>query len=425
MVDDMRNKCWECRGDSRPANQFGGDDSSLQVEVGQNVPAPRSWSKQALEERQRWAFNRWPNAQAIEGGNALDSPDSLRGNIESQIGWSVIPVGLVGPLRVKGTSINEDCYVPLATTEGALVASFSRGAGAITESGGALSLCVREGVQRAPSFRFRNAMESVAMMQLVNAGADRWKAIVWQQSKNAELVEIRVHLEGNLVTLVFDYTTGDAAGQNMVTFCTEAVVSEMLRSLEIKPCDWYIEGNLSGDKKASSISLSGARGKKIVSEVELTAQALRKLSVTSGQMMRYWEICVVNGVLSGSVGANGHYANGLAAFMLCTGQDVACVAEAAIGCTRMEKRGESLYVAVSLPNLIVGTVGGGTSLATAQACLSIVGCQGTGKARRLAEIAGALVLAGEISIAAAMCSKDFTRAHKILGRKKGKRPLSG
>lgn len=403
--------------------ELGRDEEDSNREV--HLPAERSWSSTALEERQRWLSNRWPCSSALSLSHTADEPESLRGNIERQIGWVTVPVGLVGPLKVRGTDFQDDCYIPMATTEGALVASYSRGAKAITDSGGALSLCIQEGVQRAPSFLFRNSLESINFIQEVLSQIDRWKHVVSLHSRYAKLIDIKPKHEGALVTLIFEYLTGDAAGQNMVTFCTDMVAKEILSSTEMTPTEWYIEGNLSGDKKASAISLGGVRGKKIISEIELDSRALKALSVTASQMMLYWGISITNGIASGSVGVNGHFANGLAAMMLSTGQDIACVGEASIGCTRMEKRGTSLYVSVSLPNLILGTVGGGTGLNTAQACLSILGCRGSGKARRLAEIAGALTLAGEISIVAALCSKDFTRAHKLFGRKKTKSRANG
>ena len=133
-------------------------------------------------------------------------------------------------------------------------------------------------------------------------------------------------------------------------------------------------------------------------------------------MCDYWRMSFVAGVQQGSIGVSGHIANGIAALFLATGQDVACVSEARVGITRMETRGDDLYIALTLPNLIVGTVGGGTRLPTAQECLAIMDCVGTGKAARLAEIAAAMALAGEISIMGALCAGEFAQAHASLGR---------
>lgn len=386
----------------------------------QDLPSPRSWTAKALKARQQWLADHYPKALDLCEARCT-SPENLRGNIERQIGWVALPVGLAGPLKLRGTAVDETLHIPMATTEGALIASFSRGASAISQSGGALSLCVSEGVQRTPCLLFETALEAVQFVHFLTGTLTQWQEIVKQNSNYAQLSDLRYQLEGAMLTLVCEYTTGDAAGQNMVTFATETWLSQALNQSPIKPRQWYIEGNLSGDKKASSISLQRVRGKKVVAETVLNASSLQSLGVNADQMMRYWEISAINGILSGSVGVNGHYANGLAALMLATGQDMACVGEASIGCTRMEKRGEELYVSVSMPGLILGTVGGGTHLPGAQAALELLGCVGNGKARRLAEIAGGLALCGEISIIAALCAHDFSRAHLLYGRPRSKK----
>jgi hydroxymethylglutaryl-CoA reductase (NADPH) len=136
-------------------------------------------------------------------------------------------------------------------------------------------------------------------------------------------------------------------------------------------------------------------------------------------MAEYWQASTVGTIQTGSIGAQGHYANGLAALFIATGQDAACVSEASVGITRMEVTADGgLYAAVTLPNLIVGTVGGGTGLPTQRECLELMDCYGSGKARKFAEICAAVVLSGELSIAAALSVGHFTSAHQKLGRKK-------
>ena len=204
----------------------------------------------------------------------------------------------------------------------------------------------------------------------------------------------------------------------MVTFCTQAACEYILKKAPLKPLQWFIEANMSGDKKATMQSLIQTRGKKVVSEVILPARLVRKaLRTTAQTMAEYWRMSFTGGAQTGSVGVGGHMANGLAAIFLACGQDIACVAEAATGVTRMEKtkKGE-LHVTVTLPNLIVGTVGGGTGLPTARECLNILGCTGEGSARKLAEICAALVLAGEISMIGAICAGEFVNAHQSFGR---------
>jgi len=225
-------------------------------------------------------------------------------------------------------------------------------------------------------------------------------------------------LKVNQVILTFEYATGDAAGQNMVTICTDAICKYIVNNCPLKPTYWYIESNYSGDKKANVISLNSVRGKKVIAECVVKDEILKNtLKTTAQAVAQYWRASTMATIQSGSIGTQGHFANGLAALFLATGQDVACVSEAAVGITRMEVRNENdLYISVTAPNLIVGTVGGGTKFATQNECLSIMDCAGSGKAKKFAEICGALLLCGELSIAAAIAEGHFTSAHQKLGR---------
>jgi hydroxymethylglutaryl-CoA reductase (NADPH) len=229
-----------------------------------------------------------------------------------------------------------------------------------------------------------------------------------------------VTLEGKYVYLHFEYTTGDAAGQNMVTLATDAACRHIIAESPVKPQHWFIESNMSGDKKATAMSLLFVRGKKVTAEIVIPRKLVtRVLHTTPEKIMEYWKMSFVAGVQSGSIGVQGHYANGLAALFIACGQDAACVSEASVGITRVDvdERGD-LYVSVTLPNLIVGTVGGGTDLPTQRECLQMLGCKGEGTSRAFAEICAATVLAGEISIMGALASGQFTEAHRRYGRKK-------
>jgi hydroxymethylglutaryl-CoA reductase (NADPH) len=344
----------------------------------------------------------------------------LNGNIENYIGMSMIPTGIIGPLRVTGSAAKGDFFIPLATSEGALVASYHRGAKACYMAGGATSICLVEGVQRSPLFKFANLGDLGLFITWVLQQMDIFKKITAQTSRFARLMDMKSNIEGNHLILTFEFHTGDASGQNMVTICTDAICQFIVENAPVSPLFWFIESNYSGDKKATALSFTNVRGKKVTTEIVLSEKIVNEvLKTTAEAMAEYWRSSTVAVIQSGAIGAQGHYANGLTALFIATGQDAACVAEASTGITRMENQKDgSLYASVTLPNLIVGTVGGGTSLPTQKECLELMECYGQGHARKFAEICGALVLAGELSIAAALSAGHFSSAHKKFGRKK-------
>jgi hydroxymethylglutaryl-CoA reductase (NADPH) len=344
-------------------------------------------------------------------------PGELAGNIENFIGMAQVPVGLIGPLRVSGVHTRDDVYVPLATSEGALVASYNRGARLVSRSGGVVCLVTQEHVQRAPAFAFDSLADAAHFAMWAVDQVEIFRRVAATRTAHGRLLDMMTHVQANNVYLIFSYSTGDAAGQNMVTFCTAAILQDILERSPVKPTYSFLEGNLSGDKKATALSFLHGRGRTVTAEALLPRAAVEKgLRTTPERMCDYWRMSFVAGVQQGSIGVSGHIANGITALFLATGQDVACVSEASVGITRMELKGEDLYVALTLPNLIVGTVGGGTRLPTARECLRILDCEGAGKAGRLAEITAAVALAGEVSIVGALCSGEFDQAHLRLGR---------
>jgi len=368
----------------------------------------------------RWELQGMPAASrdALADERAIGEREAYARNIENFIGTVRVPVGLAGPLRVNGVHALGDYYVPLATTEAALVASYSRGALAITESGGCSCAVLNEGVTRAPGFAFETLADAVTFVAWASMSFEGIKQAAAQTTKHGELVDMNLTVEGNNVHVQLEFLTGDAAGQNMVTIATEAACAHLVERSPVRPRYWFVEANMSGDKKATTHSFMSVRGKKVSAEVNVPAAVIeRRLHTTAKAMADYARMSVMGGVMSGSIGVQGHYANGLAALFIACGQDAACVAEAAVGVTRFEVREDGgLYAAVTLPNLIVGTVGGGTKLPTQKACLDILGLSGTGHARAFAEVAAGLALAGELSIIAALTAGHFTRAHQRLAR---------
>lgn len=360
------------------------------------------------------------NTDYISGKKSIADPDSYIGNIENFIGLAQIPIGIAGPLLINGTQASGDYFIPMATTEGALIASYSRGMKICRMSGGIASVCLVEGVQRSPYFKFETIVQVGHFIKWVHQRYDTMVKIVSESSNYAELKELKTNIEGNSVILTFEYYTGDASGQNMVTICTDKICKYILANFDIEPVEWYIESNYSGDKKATSVSFANVRGKKVVAEIKINKDLVTGiLKTTPEAIAKYWQASTLAVTQSGAIGAQGHIANCLAAIFIACGQDVACISESSVGLTRMEVTASGdLYTSLTLPSLMIGTVGGGTSLPTQQECLQILDCAGAGKAKKFAEICCAVALAGEISIAAAMSADHFTSAHQDLGRKK-------
>jgi hydroxymethylglutaryl-CoA reductase (NADPH) len=235
---------------------------------------------------------------------AQDQLERYEHNVENYIGTLRLPVGVIGPLRVNGIFAKGDFYVPLATSEAALVASYGRGARLISSVGGATTGTLAEGVHRSPGFAFASTTEAGLFVAWVCQNFEMLKAAAETTTRHGKLVELSPHVEGDHVYLVCSYTTGDAAGQNMVTIATEAVCAAILEASPVKPVYWFVEANFSGDKKASAMSFVGVRGRKVTASVELPGAEIEKqLHTTARRMEEYWRMSALGGVMSGSIGA--------------------------------------------------------------------------------------------------------------------------
>jgi len=378
------------------------------------LPGGTAVTDERVEERRR----------AVGAPEALGAAgaETFAKNIENFIGTLTVPVGVAGPLRVNGLFAQDDYFVPLATTEAALVASFDRGSRVLTEAGGCAVMLVNEGVTRAPGFAFRSMADAGEFVVWASGKYEEFRAVAEATTRFGRLIDVRFNGEANHVYLQLEFSTGAAAGQNMVTIATQAVCEFIVAHTPVQPEYHFVEANFSGDKKASALSFSSVRGRKVCAEAVLSPELVqRRLHTTAARMVDYWRMSALGGVMSGTIGVQGHYANGLAALYLATGQDAACVAESAVGITRFELRADgALYAAVTLPNIIVGTVGGGTGLPGQRACLEILRLSQPGDANALAEICAAVALAGEISIIGALSAQEFTRAHSR--RARGRKP---
>src|SRR5580693_6526659 len=300
------------------------------------IPGGSSTSPIAMDKR--WQLLNLPEARhELLDHRTAEQADTYQNNIENLIGTVKVPVGLAGPLRVRGMFASGDYYIPLATTEAALVASYSRGSQAITEAGGCVSILLHEGMRRSPGFAFRSLKEAGLFAIWCIDQRAALGAAAATTTKHGELIDLGIAIEGNHVYLILEFTTGDASGQNMVTIATQAICEHIAAHSPITPQFYCVEANLSGDKKATAHSFVTVRGKKVSAEITLPAEIVKnKLNSTPQQMERYWRISSIGAVQSGSIGIQGHFANALTALYIACGQDPACVAESSVGVTRFE-----------------------------------------------------------------------------------------
>lgn len=355
----------------------------------------------------------------LADAETVQQVEAYTGNIENMIGTVKVPVGVIGPLRVNGVHANGDFFVPMATTEAALVASYGRGAAAVGKAGGVSVATLGEGTVRTPVFRFASIAQAGLFVNWIVEHIEELRGAAEATTRHGKLIAVDPTIDGELVFLRCRYATGDAAGQNIATFATDALCRKAMDLTPVTPRSWFLEGNFSGDKKASFLGVAMGRGRRVTAQVDIPSAIVQSvLGVTVERILEYGRIANLGSLMSGQIGAQAHYSNGLAAFYLATGQDAASVAESAVGFTRMEATDTGLLVSVTLPNLMVGSVGGGTHLPSQAAGLDILGLRGAGKAAALAEVAAALCLCGELSLTAAVAGGQFCTAHRRLARRR-------
>ena len=348
----------------------------------------------------------------------------IQNNIESFIGTVEIPLGLIGPLLfIDKNNTKELVHSAVATTEGALVASLNRGAKAISESGGFEAHIVHQKMVRTPMYTFKRLSESIAFDEWIKRNFQKIKDQAQMHSNHAELLEIKSVIIGKIVHLKFAYSTSDASGQNMTTSCTWNACLwieenfELATSIEI--LNFVIEGNGASDKKVSFYAMQNGRGCHVISECFLTNEVIEKtLRTNAKEMFSSYNNSLSISRLDGMVGHNVNVANAIAGIYASTGQDLACIHESSIGILQIELTKEGLYLSLVLPNLVIGTVGGGTHLPVPSRILELMGCKGAGKVERFAKLIAGFAMSIEISTLAAIVSGQFARAHQKLGRNK-------
>jgi len=344
-------------------------------------------------------------------------PSILPGNIEHFTGVAQVPIGIAGPMLVDGEHAQGEFYVPLATTEGTLVASYNRGMKMLREAGGVKTTILDDAMQRAPAFVFEDARGARAFGEWLNAHFAEIKRAAESTTRSGRLRRIEQYSASRILFTRFDYTTGDAAGQNLTSKATAAACAWITSNYE-GITDFYLESNFATDKKSSQVNILRTRGKRVVAEATLPGALVEEhMHTTAAKIFRARQVSNLGGFMSG-VNNNGlHSANAIAALFIATGQDAGNVAEssAALNFSEPLANGD-YYVSITLPSLIVATYGGGTGLATQRECLELLGCHGAGKVGKLAEIVAATVLCGELSLGWAIIAEEWVRAHDTLGR---------
>ncbi|MFN8129132.1 MAG: hydroxymethylglutaryl-CoA reductase [Candidatus Nanopelagicales bacterium] len=384
------------------------------------LPVPRDldndYTREQAQRRREFAHEQ-TGADLTHVGSFSFEPDVLPGNIENFLGVAQVPIGLAGPLRIDGEYAQGDFYVPMATTEGTLVASYNRGMRLLSESGGVKTTVVDDRMQRAPVFILDDARGARDLAAWIEEHLSQISAAAESTTSVGRLIEIERYHVGPMLYLRFDYTTGDAAGQNMVGRATWAAC-EWIKANHPDGPRYVLSGAIDTDKKHSQLNVLRTRGKRVVAEGVLQAGLLeRMMGVTPMQLFRMRQVSQVGGILAGSANYGAHAANGLAALFIATGQDAANVSEShtAITYSQVTDQGD-YYWSITLPALIVATVGGGTGLPTQRECLELLGCVGPGNVHKFAEICAAVVLAGEVSLASAVLAGDWVTSHERLGR---------
>ena len=376
------------------------NDYSAEI-IGKRHEFARSFSGNRFEHVSKYSFD----------------PALTRGNIESFFGVAQVPIGLAGPIKIKGEHANGEFLVPLATTEGTLVASYNRGIKVLNLSGGVTCTVSDDRMQRAPVFVFSSAREARDFRTWVLEHIGEIAQAAEATSSVAKLLDIDIFLASRFAYLRFNYETGDAAGQNMVGRATFAACSWMLDNLDNVE-RFYLESNLATDKKHSQINIMRTRGKRVIAEAVVSRDVLvQHMRVEPESLQYHSQISNVGSFLSGANNNGAHSPNGITAMFIATGQDVANVAESSSGILYTELTADGdLYMSLTIPSLIVATYGGGTGLPTQRECLELMGCVGRNKVKKLAEIVAGVALAGEISLGSAISSLDWVSSHEKYGR---------
>lgn len=341
----------------------------------------------------------------------------LPGNIENFVGVAQVPIGVAGPLLVDGEYAKGEFYVPLATTEGSLVASYNRGMKLLHAAGGVKTTVGDDAMQRAPVFIFSDAREALKFSRWLQENFAEIKEHAETTTRVGKLRNIEQYAASRFLFLRFNFTTGDAAGMNMVSKATKAAC-DWIRSVYPGIEHYYLESNFATDKKASQINLLHTRGKHVTAEATIPGELMQQMLRSNVNVFyRGRQIINLGSMLSGVNNNGAHSPNAITAMFIATGQDAANVVESSAAAVYAELLPSGdYYYSITIPSLIVATYGGGTGLTTQRECLELLGCYGEGKVEKFAEIVAATILCGEMSLSGAIASEEWVDAHDQYGR---------
>lgn len=376
----------------------------------------------------RWDFLEKLDFDITDIKNYKTNIKSVQNNIESFIGTTEIPLGLVGPLLFQENNQEELVYCPVGTLEGALVYSMNRGAKVICKSGGYQSAVKWQRMQRSPMFYLDSNADAQILASWIDSNKDGIKQTAEGYSNHAKLIATHIEIAGNTITTDFIYETGDASGQNMTTTCTWHALLFIAKEFALEypniSLDYIIEGNGSSDKKVSRYNIENGRGIHVTASCEMPRQVIQEvLRTTPEKILKFYKPSKILADKKGMVSFNVNVANAIAAIFVATGQDLACIHESSTGIIHFEALGDpeqpdGIKLTLTLPNLVIGTVGGGTHVAKQSEALRMINCLGPEKVHRFAKIIAGYALGLEISTYGAIMSGEFAKAHEKLGRNK-------
>lgn len=383
-----------------------------------SIPRDRDddYTREAQGARREFA-EEWSGASLEHTSSYSFDPHVLPGNVENFLGVAQVPIGLAGPVSIDGEHAKGEFYVPMATAEGTLVASYNRGMKLLRECGPIKVTVMDDAMQRAPSFIFESARGARDFELWLQDNFSQIKVAAEETTSTGRLRNIERYSASRILYTRFNYTTGDAAGQNLTGKATQAA------------CDWivannptiehyFLESNFATDKKASQVNMLNTRGKRVIAETVVPNEVVeRVMRSDTARMFQARQVSTQGGFMAGVNNNGSHSANGITAIFIATGQDAANVAESSMALVFAELRDDGdYYYAITIPSLICASYGGGTHLPTQRECLELMGCYGEGKVKKLAEIIAATVLCGELSLSAAVVSEEWVSAHDLYGR---------